>query len=181
MTDKLKELALAAKPEGPWFVCRTPNNDGTVNIETGRASDWTVAQNCEYGNAAYIAAASPDVVLALIAEVERLKARNADLEAKVEQQRFILASGAAIKTRPTTREEKIANPGVYVTQAAPTETSVNCADNPDCDGNCCEKLQKAAPKKPAECANGCPDMQVCDYCQGTGGDDAQAAPKGEQA
>lgn len=37
--------------------------------------------------------------------------------------------------------------------------------------------QQAAPKKPAECANGCPAMQVCDYCQGTGGEDAQAAPK----
>ena len=59
-----------------------------------------------------------------------------------------LASGAAPKTRPTTREEKIVNPGVYVTA-----------------------------KKPAACENGCPDMQVCDYCQGTGGDDAQAAPK----
>lgn len=29
-----------------------------------------------------------------------------------------------------------------------------------------------AAKKPAECANGCPPFQVCDYCQGVGGQDS---------
>lgn len=28
--------------------------------------------------------------------------------------------------------------------------------------------------KPAECANGCPPLQVCDHCQGTGGKDKPA-------
>jgi hypothetical protein len=84
MTE-IKKLAEAAQKAnaGPWFVCRQPNDDGTVNIETGRIgqSEWNPAQNCEYGTAEYIAAVSPDVVLALIAECDDLRAENTRLEA----------------------------------------------------------------------------------------------------
>lgn len=71
MTDeqaaKLRALAERATP-GPWFVRERPNIDGTVDIETGRESDWPPAQDCEQPTAAYIAAVSPGVLLALLHE-----------------------------------------------------------------------------------------------------------------
>lgn len=36
-----------------------------------------------------------------------------------------------------------------------------------------------ASNKPAECANGCPPFQVCDYCQGVGGRDATPPHAGQ--
>lgn len=70
----LRKLAEHASP-GPWFVCEQPNTDGTVDLETGRIaqSEWPPAKNCEYGNANYIAAVSPDVVVGLLDLVEHLQ------------------------------------------------------------------------------------------------------------
>jgi hypothetical protein len=90
MTDKLKALALAATP-GPWWIdshghCMVSMTAGRKTIfvtnseamgpavrhaDTGNLSHWR-----NDNDASYIAAASPDVVLALIAEVERLKAQE---------------------------------------------------------------------------------------------------------
>ena len=76
--------ALAAGPTpGPWFVCRSANDDGTVDIETGRIaqSEWPPAQNCEFPTCHYIAACNPEAMTALLAhidaqaaEIERLQA-----------------------------------------------------------------------------------------------------------
>jgi hypothetical protein len=75
--EQLRALAEAATP-GPWFVRRFANSDGTVDIETGRIAQrkWRPAQNCEYGTAGYIAAVSPDVVLALLDELAASKEAN---------------------------------------------------------------------------------------------------------
>ncbi len=70
---KLKAAALAATP-GPW-VNGYPNA-GTVHPTPGEV--WSEEKDCiasdvDPGNAAYIASASPDVVLALVASVEDLQ------------------------------------------------------------------------------------------------------------
>lgn len=70
--QELKKMAEAATP-GPWFVAKHPNDDGTVDIETGRLSDWGPCYNCEYGTADFIAAANPETVLALITELEQCR------------------------------------------------------------------------------------------------------------
>ena len=36
--------------------------------------------------------------------------------------------------------------------------------------------RKKRPQPPAECADGCPDQQVCDHCQWPPGPDAEAQP-----
>jgi hypothetical protein len=35
--------------------------------------------------------------------------------------------------------------------------------------------QPMTPEQPTECRNGCPQLQVCDYCQGDGGQDREDA------
>lgn len=65
MTDNLKTLAEEAKrfDGGDWYLFQ--------HLTT----DWSMDKQ----DAAYIAAVSPDVVLGLLAEVERLKAQIAAL------------------------------------------------------------------------------------------------------
>ena len=65
--------ALAAGPTpGPWFVCESINDDGTVDIETGRIaqSEWPPAQNCEFPTCHYIAACNPAAMTAVLAHIE---------------------------------------------------------------------------------------------------------------
>ena len=111
MTDQLKELANECKERGIDFDDVSPNQGST---------------SCDKLVRHYIAAASPDVVLALIAEVERLKSqepvayvvsignspisitcpvKHLDLLAKSHNAPLYLASGAA-PTRPTTPEQQ---------------------------------------------------------------------------
>ena len=70
MTDKLKTLAEEAKrfDGGDWYLFK--------HLTT----DWSMDKQ----DAAYIAAVSPDVVLGLIAEVERLKAVIATLRLRIQ-------------------------------------------------------------------------------------------------
>jgi hypothetical protein len=81
MTEQLRALAIAATPE-TWH--RTTSNDSHWLREV-RAQDGAVCwcggedgQAQKY--AAYIAAANPDAVLALLDEIDRLKSENADHE-----------------------------------------------------------------------------------------------------
>ena len=111
MTDQLKELANECKERGIDFDDVSPNQGST---------------SCDKLVRHYIAAASPDDVLALIAEVERLKSqepvayvvsignspisitcpvKHLDLLAKSHNAPLYLASGAA-PTRPTTPEQQ---------------------------------------------------------------------------
>jgi hypothetical protein len=69
--DKLRTLAMRATP-GPWFVCQRSNANGTVDIETGRHSDYSPAKHCEWQNAEFIAAANPEAVLELLDEIDGL-------------------------------------------------------------------------------------------------------------
>jgi len=78
LISRLRHLAAGASP-GPWFVSRRSNDDGTVDIETGRIaqSEWPPAQKCEYGTAEFIAEANPVNVITLI---EALEATRLDVE-----------------------------------------------------------------------------------------------------
>ena len=117
MTDQLKELANECKERGIDFDDVSPNQGST---------------SCDKLVRHYIAAASPDDVLALIAEVERLKSqepvayvvsignsfisitfpvKHLDLLAKSHNAPLYLASGAA-PTRPTTPEQQ-AEPTIW--------------------------------------------------------------------
>lgn len=85
--EKLKELALAATP-GPWRECGHDRGGCSCGQIWSTVADMPVAQS-ERGdeeigkipehivkaNARFIATACPATVLALIAEVERLRAR----------------------------------------------------------------------------------------------------------
>lgn len=70
---KLAERTQKKNP-GPWFVCQTPNRDGTMDLETGRTgqSEHPPAQRCEQPEADYIAAFSPDVVIELLDHIDLL-------------------------------------------------------------------------------------------------------------
>ena len=74
--SELKKLAEAATP-GPWaydgsYVCPARTEDGTTYVEL-----WLSIADCHQPeNTKFIAAANPTAVLALIAEVEGLRARH---------------------------------------------------------------------------------------------------------
>lgn len=73
---ELKRLAEAATP-GPWaydgsYVCPARTEDGTTYVELWRS----IADCHQPENTKFIAAANPAVVLALIAEVEGLRAQH---------------------------------------------------------------------------------------------------------
>lgn len=77
--EELKRLADAATP-GPWgwdgsYICPARTEDGTTYIESWRA----VADAHDMENVRFIAAANPATVLALIAEVEQLRAERASM------------------------------------------------------------------------------------------------------
>ena len=74
--SELKRLAEAATP-GPWaydgsYVCPARTEDGTTYVELWRS----IADCHQPENTKFIAAANPDSVLALIAEVEGLRAQH---------------------------------------------------------------------------------------------------------
>lgn len=74
--SELKKLAEAATP-GPWaydgsYVCPARTEDGTTYVELWRS----IADCHQPENTKFIAAANPAVVLALIAEVEGLRAQH---------------------------------------------------------------------------------------------------------
>jgi len=73
-TKHLRELAAKASP-GPWFVCRQSNDDGTVDIETGRIAqnEWPPAQKCEYGTAEFIAVANPETIIELLDTIDSFR------------------------------------------------------------------------------------------------------------
>lgn len=82
------EAALAAGPtDGPWFICRDSNDDGTVDIETGRIaqSEWPPAQNCEYGTAEYIAACNPAAMREVLDHIAKQATEIARLRAVLEK------------------------------------------------------------------------------------------------
>lgn len=137
MTDKLKELALAATP-GPWWIdshghCMVSMTAGRKTIfvtnseamgpavrheDTGNLSHWR-----NDNDASYIAAASPDAILALISDLETERRKVTELvdgyekdQAELKQLRTKLAAmesllGAALgalryhteQTRPIKR------------------------------------------------------------------------------
>jgi hypothetical protein len=95
MTTPEIERIRAALEDGPtpgeWFVCREVNDDGTVDIETGRIgqNEWSPAQNCEFPTCYYIAACNPAAMTAVLthidaqqAEIERLNALLDNTEVK---------------------------------------------------------------------------------------------------
>ena len=74
--SELKRLAEAATP-GPWaydgsYVCPDRTEDGTTYVELWRS----IADCHQPENTKFIAAANPAAVLALIAEVEGLRAQH---------------------------------------------------------------------------------------------------------
>lgn len=74
--SELNRLAEAATP-GPWaydvsYVCPARTEDGTTYVELWRS----IADCHQPENTKFIAAANPAVVLALIAEVEGLRAQH---------------------------------------------------------------------------------------------------------
>lgn len=74
--SELKRLAEAATP-GPWaydgsYVCPARTEDGTTYVELWRS----IADCHQPENTKFIAAANPAAVLALIAEVEGLRAQH---------------------------------------------------------------------------------------------------------
>lgn len=74
--SELSRLAEAATP-GPWaydgsYVCPARTEDGTTYVELWRS----IADCHQPENTKFIAAANPAAVLALIAEVEGLRAQN---------------------------------------------------------------------------------------------------------
>jgi len=84
-TNKLKELAERATP-GPWTLYVPENYQGPeelpgygVECAEGRAIIWGALEpetGCQFDrDAEFIAAANPQAILGLIAEVERLRAR----------------------------------------------------------------------------------------------------------
>lgn len=80
---ELRRLAEAATA-GPWFTgaddakdCAPHRDSGLATVDTGRASDWPVARLCEWPTARYIAACSPDVILALLDELEPVSSPGA--------------------------------------------------------------------------------------------------------
>lgn len=80
-TNKLKELAERATP-GPWVSTESAESDHERWVMTAD-QQWSICAthsgaegaDCEQDNAEFIAAANPAAVLALIAEVERLRTR----------------------------------------------------------------------------------------------------------
>jgi hypothetical protein len=76
MTTPEIERIRAALEDGPtpgeWFVCREVNDDGTVDIETGRIgqNEWSPAQNCEFPTCYYIAACNPAAMTAVLTHID---------------------------------------------------------------------------------------------------------------
>ncbi len=81
MIDKqnLRALATAATP-GPWAV--TGDNDDCVTARHPEGSSWPVADADDPEDAAFIAAASPSTVLALLDEIDALYADYTSLLAE---------------------------------------------------------------------------------------------------
>lgn len=87
--EGLKKLAEAATP-GPWVVYDADGSIGTIEDSAGAAlaqaqmrGSLRNPNNIERkANTAFIAAANPQTVLALIAEVEHWKANHADMVAR---------------------------------------------------------------------------------------------------
>lgn len=87
ITTLLRDLAAHAEP-GPWKVTHAGNMHYGVSTDTGRSYDLTIAYaRCEWdgfgngstrSNAEYIAALSPEVVVGLLDEIERLQGLLAD-------------------------------------------------------------------------------------------------------
>ncbi|HCF3885658.1 TPA: ead/Ea22-like family protein [Pseudomonas aeruginosa] len=87
MTDhaELRRLAEAATP-GPWgrdgfYIHTTRKEGGTTYVET-----WnTLAGIARKENAEFVATANPKTVVALLDEIDRLKAENEELRGALEQ------------------------------------------------------------------------------------------------
>lgn len=77
-TDRLEKLAREAT-RGPWHVDYKAPGGGNVQSASGPVADARWFGNThkeavvDYANAAYIAAASPDVILALLSEREAMR------------------------------------------------------------------------------------------------------------
>ena len=76
---KMRELAQKATP-GPWTTLNDSALDtldhrysGLALVETGRQSNWPIARLCEWSNAYFIAACSPERILAYEDCVEALR------------------------------------------------------------------------------------------------------------
>jgi hypothetical protein len=106
----LKRLALAATP-GPYYValddaeeCGPHRNSGLSLVDTGRQEDWPIARLCETASARYIAALSPERVLALLAVIEAAKAmRRAGLANLGDYDHAFDAALAKLETANPTR------------------------------------------------------------------------------
>lgn len=86
MLDELKRLAEAATP-GPWFAwgpepSATINPEGAMFVQGPKRMYVDRAPGMRAEDAIYIAALSPELVLALIACVEAAKAMREDLWAE---------------------------------------------------------------------------------------------------
>jgi len=99
MTEKLRALALAATP-GPWSAFVIGN---TVAVDIGPTPTgsnpcivhWMGFESCDMPkkyrktNAAYIAEANPTNILALLDEIDKLKAENAGLRKDAERYQLV--------------------------------------------------------------------------------------------
>jgi hypothetical protein len=92
MTPDLAELEALAReaPEGPWFAAEDDASDapphrksGLALVDTGRQEDWPIARLTEWHTAKYIAACSPEVILALIARVRDLEEACYEADGKI--------------------------------------------------------------------------------------------------
>jgi hypothetical protein len=76
--DALRQLALAATQPGPWTVKKEPQGKGRHSWRVIDANGfWLADFDDASANAAFVAAASPDVVVALLDEIA---AANAEIE-----------------------------------------------------------------------------------------------------
>jgi hypothetical protein len=81
MLDELKFKSRAATP-GPWKLYKQSSEDrgNSYGVKVPAPVHWIVPPlNIPCENAAHIAAANPAVILALLAEIERLNQRYDDL------------------------------------------------------------------------------------------------------
>jgi hypothetical protein len=86
MTE-LEKLAREATP-GPWSSDRADYKGAPSEVAAHDGSDWELfIADCRTGeaNAAYIAAASPDVVLRLLSELKRLRSQVEEMRGVLEQ------------------------------------------------------------------------------------------------
>ena len=136
MTEQLKQLALAAT-QGPWET--EVHNDGHAIAWLGNNAIYSSTVSLrEYKapeiDAAYIAAASPDVVLGLIAERDELKLAYAECS----RQKNELLTAHKVNARREADDEALMREALEAIERACNTAMINTAKArvPECGDFC---------------------------------------------